>query len=106
LLQNKFRPQVIFLDINMPEMSGWQCLEILKKGDKTKNIPVIMYSTSAARLEGQKAVSKGAIGFYEKPSRFEWLKEFLEMVSIGSEADLKTTLKKLEGSKSHRIYVE
>jgi len=51
LLQNNFNPQIIFLDINMPEMTGWQCLEILKKVEATKNIPVIMYSTSSARME-------------------------------------------------------
>ena len=106
LLQNKFNPQIIFLDINMPEMTGWQCLEMLKKGDKTKNIPVIMYSTSPAVLEGKKAVRQGAIGFYQKPSSFQWLKEFLESVSVSSEADLKNTLKKLGGSQGHRVYVE
>jgi len=106
LLQNKFNPQIIFLDVNMPGMTGWQCLETLKKGDATKNIPVIMYSTSAARLEGKKAVKHGALGFYEKPTRFEWLKEFLKKVSISSEADLRNTLKKLEGVNGHRIYVE
>jgi CheY-like chemotaxis protein len=106
LLQNKFAPEIIFLDINMPGMTGWQCLEFLKQGEKTKNIPIIMYSTSSALLDGKKAILRGAIGFYEKPSRFEWLKEFLEMVSISSPGNLRSTLKKLEGSDSHRIYLE
>lgn len=106
LLQNKFNPQIIFLDINMPGMSGWQCLEALKSGERTKHIPVIMYSTSSAILDGRKAVQRGALGFYEKPSRFEWLKEFLEMVAVSSPGSLRSTLKKLEGSKSHRIYLE
>lgn len=106
LHQNKFAPDIIFLDINMPGMTGWQCLEFLKKDEKTKNIPIIMYSTSSALLDGKKAILRGAIGFYEKPSRFEWLKEFLEMVSVSSPGNLRSTLKKLEGSKSHRIYLE
>lgn len=106
LVEDKFNPQIIFLDINMPGMSGWQCLEALKNGEKTKNIPIIMYSTSSALLDGRKAIRGGAIGFYEKPSRFEWLKEFLEMVVDSSPANLRSTLKKLEGSKSHRIYLE
>jgi len=106
LLQSQFEPQIIFLDINMPGMSGWECLEKLKKDEKTKNIPVIMYSTSSAILEGKKAVKSGAIGFYEKPPNFGWLKEFLELVSTTTESDLKQTLKKLEASKFHRVYVE
>jgi len=106
LLQDKINPQIIFLDINMPGMSGWECLETLKNDVKTKDIPIIMYSTSSAILDGKKAIRSGAIGFYEKPSRFEWLKEFLEMVAISSPGTLRSTLKKLEGSKSHRIYLE
>lgn len=106
LMQDKINPQIIFLDINMPGMSGWECLETLKNDVKTKDIPIIMYSTSSAILDGKKAIRRGAIGFYEKPSRFEWLKEFLEMVAISSPGTLRSTLKKLEGSKSHRIYLE
>lgn len=106
LLQDKFNPQIIFLDINMPGMSGWQCLEAIKHGEKTRDIPVIMYSTSSAILDGRRAIQRGALGFYEKPSRFEWLKEFLEMVAVSSPGTLRSTLKKLEGSKIHRIYLE
>jgi DNA-binding NtrC family response regulator len=79
---------------------------MLKKGDITKNIPVIMYSTSSAVLEGKKAVRNGAIGFYEKPSSFQWLKDFLKTVTASSDSELKNNLKKLEGTKGHSIYVE
>ncbi len=106
LHQNPFKPEIIFLDINMPGMSGWDCLEKLKNDDRTKDIPVIMYSTSSPLLEGRKAVMSGAIGFYEKPSSFGWLKEFLELISTSTDSDIRNTLKKLEASNSHRIYVE
>jgi CheY-like chemotaxis protein len=106
LLGTQFKPQIIFLDINMPGMSGWECLEALKEDERTKDIPVIMYSTSSPIVEGKKAIKFGAVGFYEKPASFAWLKEFLQFIFATTENDLKSTLKKLEETKSHRLYVE
>src|SRR5438270_7146277 len=39
-------PNFIFLDLNMPRMSGKQCLAQLKKSERLSTIPVIIYSTS------------------------------------------------------------
>ncbi|MEJ0057712.1 MAG: response regulator [Bacteroidota bacterium] len=46
-LQNDIleRPDLIFLDLNMPILDGKQLLSELKKNDGLRNIPVIMYST-------------------------------------------------------------
>src|ERR1700755_3350869 len=41
------RPDVIFLDINMPIMDGWECLKRLNSDSHYKHIPAIMYSTSS-----------------------------------------------------------
>lgn len=46
LRKTKQLPDYIFLDINMPLMNGPDCLNELKKDEKLKGIPVIMYSTS------------------------------------------------------------
>src|ERR1700760_300270 len=40
-------PHAIFVDINMPELTGWQCLAKIKQLDFLKDVPVIMYSTSS-----------------------------------------------------------
>jgi CheY-like chemotaxis protein len=98
-------PQIIFLDINMPEMNGWEALKNLKKEDSFKDIPVIMYSTSSFTLEGKKAIDAGALGYYEKPSNFLKLKEFLELLTASPIAELKSTLKSISSSKFHKIYL-
>ena len=69
---------LIFLDINMPEVNGWQCLTELKSSPALKQIPVIMYSTSASKKDEQKASGLGAIGIYQKPERFQALKDLLK----------------------------
>jgi CheY-like chemotaxis protein len=99
-------PQIIFLDINMPEMNGWECLEKLKKESDYKDVPVIMYSTSSLKIYGRKAIKSGALCFYEKPPNFLKLKEFLVTISASSETDLKNTLKAIQDSKVHRVYTE
>lgn len=73
-------PDLIFLDINMPQMNGWLFLKELKSTPFLKQIPVIMYSTSSNSMEKQKALSLGAIDFYQKPEEFEELKNLLKTV--------------------------
>ena len=46
LRNSKILPDFIFLDLNMPEMNGKQCLAELKKDKRLWSIPVIIYSTS------------------------------------------------------------
>jgi CheY-like chemotaxis protein len=97
-------PQIIFLDINMPEMNGWQCLTALKKDETHKHIPVIMYSTSSAKRDVEIALEFGALCFYEKPSDFKELKKFLELVYANLEGDLCNALKVVEQSKVYKVY--
>ena len=64
-------PNVIFLDINMPVISGWQCLKSLKTEPLYKNIPVIMYSTSSHQRDMEIAIELGALCFCVKPENFK-----------------------------------
>jgi CheY-like chemotaxis protein len=75
LKENKMpSPDVIFLDINMPQISGWECLRELKNVAHLGKIPVIMYSTSDFAREGVSPADIGAAAFLTKPSDFEELK--------------------------------
>ena len=73
-------PEIIFLDVNMPDINGWDCLANLKADSRFSSIPVIMYSTSSAKRDTEKALKLGALGFYEKPSSFSLLIDFLQMI--------------------------
>jgi CheY-like chemotaxis protein len=70
-------PSIIFLDLNMPEMDGWECLTILKRDPRTKDIPVMIYSTSSFSRDKQNALASGASAFITKPSDYESLRKLM-----------------------------
>jgi CheY-like chemotaxis protein len=72
-----FTPDVIFLDLNMPRMNGWQCLEKLKADAVTKDIPVVIYTTSSHTRDKQVAFAHGATAFITKPSDYKALRALL-----------------------------
>ena len=73
-------PDVIFIDVNMPEMNGWECLSRVRALDKFAHIPIVVYSTSSARKDGRKAIDLGAVCFFEKPTRYGLIKDFLQVL--------------------------
>jgi CheY-like chemotaxis protein len=93
-LRNK-RPDIIFLDLNMPEMSGWQCLAKLKNDIYFKDIPVIMYTTSSNVRDREIALELGALGFLTKPANFRLLSKFLSTIIHNLDEDLRKILKEM-----------
>jgi CheY-like chemotaxis protein len=81
---NNRKPDIIFLDLNMPAMSGWQCLSKLKNDIYFKDIPVIMYSTSSHQRDKEIALELGALGFLTKPSDYKSLQKMLYDISHDS----------------------
>jgi CheY-like chemotaxis protein len=78
-----YEPAIIFLDINMPEMNGWECLKYLKSDEKLKDTPVVIYTTSSSKSDIEIAKSNGAYRLVTKPDRFQDLRKIL--VSIFKE---------------------
>src|SRR6185436_9857248 len=73
-------PDIIFLDLNMPKMGGYECLAEIKKERKYNHIPVIIYSTSRTDTERQRSIQKGANYFFTKPSDFNILTKELTKI--------------------------
>ena len=73
------RPDIIVLDINMPEVSGLDFLEFLRRRPEWKDLPIIMLSTEAADVTVDQAMELGADGYVMKPATLEELEKAIEM---------------------------
>ena len=69
------RPELIVLDINMPEVSGIDFLEFLRMRDDLKEIPVVMLSSETTDIQVDEAMRIGANAFVFKPVTLEELEE-------------------------------
>lgn len=58
------QPRVITLDIHMPDQSGWEVLQTLKKDNRTSNIPVIILTIDD---DGARGLQLGAADYLRKP---------------------------------------
>ena len=68
MLKNKsVTPDYIFLDLNMPQMDGKECLKEIRKHDHLRNIPVIIFTTSSAPRDVEETKRLGATSFITKP---------------------------------------
>lgn len=68
---------IIFLDLNMPEMNGQQFLVEMKKNGGLQDVPVIVLSTSSHHPTIQLVKELGARDFITKPANF---KEFIQLL--------------------------
>ena len=64
-------PDLILLDIQMPEMNGYEVCEKLKADDKTRNIPVIFISALDEVFDKVKAFTVGGVDYVTKPFQTE-----------------------------------
>lgn len=76
----KNKPDIIFLDLNMPCKNGYECLTEIKKNDQLKNLPVIIFSTSLQQQSVNTVYDQGANLYIVKPNSFSKLKQVIESV--------------------------
>ncbi|HEV3262258.1 MAG TPA: SpoIIE family protein phosphatase [Gemmataceae bacterium] len=73
LAARKDPPDLILLDINMPEMNGYEVCQLLKADDNLKGIPVIFISALTEQLDKVKAFAIGGVDYLTKPFQMEEL---------------------------------
>jgi len=70
-------PELLILDINMPEVSGLDLLEFVRRRTEWKELPVIMLSTEAQDVTVDRALALGADGYMMKPVTIEEMEKVI-----------------------------
>jgi len=74
------RPDLVLLDIMMPEMDGWEVLKLLRVDDETAAIPVAMLSARTEARDRVQGLQEGAIDYICKPFSLQELLGKIEAI--------------------------
>lgn len=66
-MASDFGPDLIILDLMMPEMSGWEIAERLREDDKTNGIPLVFLSARTQDEDRRRGEELGVAGYVTKP---------------------------------------
>ena len=69
------KPDLIILDVNMPEVSGLDMVEFLRRRPESKDLPIVMLSSEATDIIVDKALELGADSYVMKPVSLEELEK-------------------------------
>ena len=77
-------PDLILMDLGLPEIDGWECARRLKADDTTRHIPIIALTAHAMVGDRQKAIDAGCDEFDTKPIDFVGLLNKMDRLLEGS----------------------
>ena len=72
------KPDLILMDLSLPELDGWEATRLIKADQKTSQIPVIALSAHAMKEHMDKALEAGCVDYDTKPVD---IKRLLEKIS-------------------------
>ncbi|MBZ4041358.1 response regulator [Flavobacterium hibisci] len=76
------KPDIIFIDINMPVKGGKEALAEIKNDKELNDIPAVMLSTSNSQKDIEDTLNKGADLYIQKPSSFKGFILILKKVFV------------------------
>jgi len=64
-----YTPNLVLLDLNMPEMGGWDTYIRIRDLTQLHQVPIVIYTTSEDQQDRDKAKEMGALDFVHKPAK-------------------------------------
>ena len=86
---NETRPDLIVLDIMMPEIDGFQVLEHIKGRPETRTVPVIMLTAKSQDVDVLKGYQEGIASYMTKPFNLNELVDNINLIFESISADSK-----------------
>jgi CheY-like chemotaxis protein len=74
-------PDVILMDLSLPEMNGWEATRRLKADDATRDIPIIALTAYASESDRASAIEAGCDDYETKPLDLEQLLRKIRMLT-------------------------
>jgi CheY-like chemotaxis protein len=78
-LARAYQPDLILMDINLPGISGFGALDVLRKDPATAHIPVMALSANAVPRDVEKGLEAGFFRYLTKPIK---VKEFMDALDV------------------------
>ncbi len=75
-------PHLILLDLNLPVLDGFQVLTIIKNDDRTKQIPVVMLTTTDTPHEVSRCYELGCNAYVTKPVEYDKFSEAIRRLGL------------------------
>jgi len=74
-------PRLILLDLKLPKMNGLEVLELIRHDERTKLVPVVVFTSSAEERDLSESYRRGANAYIRKPVDFREYKQLIADVS-------------------------
>lgn len=103
---NRFRPDLVTLDIEMPTLNGYRVLDQLRSNEPTMTLPVIMISGRPSEAERLRALEAGAIEYFSKPFPRGELSQLVSDVLRRIEANRETSIYCIDAAENVRLQIE
>ncbi|MGC3947882.1 MAG: response regulator [Chryseolinea sp.] len=85
LLKDATQPDILFLDLNIPKVSGKELLKLLRQHKATLKLPVVIYSTSISKKDIEDTTPYQVKAYLQKPEDFKLLCQKIgELVNIAN----------------------
>lgn len=75
-----FEPDMILLDVNMPDMDGWEVLRLLQADESSRGLPVVMFTVKMEFRDKVHALQDGAKDYITKPFSHDELLDRIDRI--------------------------